>query len=146
MTVELDEIDRRILSELQKDGRLSVSAVAKNVMISRANAYTRVNRLIDAGVITGFQAKVDPAKSGSTSSAFVMMHTEQVSWQQMRDALLAIPEVKHIALVAGDFDVLVLIRAKDNADLRRVVLTELQPIPYVRDTKTSIIFEERDLT
>ncbi len=146
MTVELDDIDRRILSELQKDGRLSVSAVAKNVMISRANAYTRVNRLIEVGVITGFQAKIDPAKSGNTSSAFVMVHTEQVSWQEMRDAVLAIPEVKHVALVAGDYDVMVLIRARDNADLRRVVLTELQSIPYIRGTKTSIIFEERDLT
>lgn len=146
VTVELDEIDRSILDELHKDGRLSVSAVAKNVMISRANAYTRVNRLIEAGVITGFQAKVDPIKSGRTSSAYVMVHTEQVSWQEVRDAVLAIPEVQHIALVAGDFDVLVLIRAKDNADLRRVVLTELQSIPQIRGTKTAIIFEERDLS
>jgi len=76
----------------------------------------------------------------------VMVHTEQVSWQEMRDAVLAIPEVKHVALVAGDYDVMVLIRARDNADLRRVVLTELQSIPYIRGTKTSIIFEERDLT
>ncbi|GAA3885082.1 Lrp/AsnC family transcriptional regulator [Leifsonia kafniensis] len=140
----LDDIDRRILSILQKDGRLSVSAVATAARVSRANAYNRINRMTDAGIITGYMAQIDPSKLGMTASAFVMIRTEQDSWQIVRDRVTRIPEVKHVALVAGDFDVIVLIRASDNADLRRVILTELQSIPHIRDTKTSIIFEEED--
>lgn len=138
----VDEIDRRIIDALKDDGRLSVSALASVVNISRANAYTRLNRLLEQKIITGFTAKVEPDTLGTMSAAFVMIRTEQASWQQVRDGIMEIPEVKHISLVTGDFDVMLLVRARDNADLRRVVLNELRMIPYIRDTKTSIIFEE----
>lgn len=142
--MELDETDQRILGEVQRDGRVSMSALADVVHISRANAYARVNRLIESGVISGFGARVDPVKAGWHSSAYVTLSIEQSSWQSVRDRLLAIHEVEHIALVGGDYDVLLLVRARDNSDLRRVVLERLQAIPEVRSTKTALIFEEFD--
>jgi DNA-binding Lrp family transcriptional regulator len=142
--VELDETDRRILAELQRDGRTSMSALAETVHISRANAYARVNRLVDSGVISGFGARVDPVKAGWHSSAYVTLAIEQSSWQLVRDRLLEIPEVEHIALVGGDYDVILLVRAHDNSELRRVVLERLQAIPEVRTTKTALIFEDFD--
>jgi DNA-binding Lrp family transcriptional regulator len=142
--MELDETDRRILAELQRDGRASMSALAEAVHISRANAYARVNRLVDSGVISGFGARVDPVKAGWHSSAFVTLSIEQSSWQLVRDRLLEIPEVEHIALVGGDYDVILLVRAHDNGELRRVVLERLQAIPEVRTTKTALIFEDFD--
>jgi DNA-binding Lrp family transcriptional regulator len=142
--VDLDETDRRILAELQRDGRTSMSALAQAVHISRANAYARVNRLIDAGVISGFGARVDPVKAGWHSSAYVTLSIEQSSWQLVRERLLEIPEVEHIALVGGDYDVILLVRAHDNSELRRVVLERLQAIPEVRTTKTALIFEDFD--
>jgi DNA-binding Lrp family transcriptional regulator len=140
--VELDEVDLRILAELRRDGRASVSAVAQATHISRANAYARINRLVDAQVIRGFGARVDPVLSGRHSSAYVTLTVEQASWQDLRARLASIPEVEHVALVGGDFDVILLVRARDNNDLRRVVLEELQAIPSVRGTKTSLIFED----
>jgi DNA-binding Lrp family transcriptional regulator len=142
--VELDETDRRILAELQRDGRTSMSALAAAVHISRANAYGRVNRLVESGVISGFGARVDPVKAGWHSSAYVTLAIEQSSWQLVRDRLLEIPEVEHIALVGGDYDVILLVRAHDNSELRRVVLERLQAIPEVRTTKTALIFEDFD--
>jgi DNA-binding Lrp family transcriptional regulator len=142
--VDLDETDRRILAELQRDGRTSMSALAVAVHISRANAYARVNRLVDSGVISGFGARVDPVKAGWHSSAYVTLSIEQSSWQLVRDRLLEIPEVEHIALVGGDYDVILLVRAHDNGELRRVVLERLQAIPEVRTTKTALIFEDFD--
>jgi DNA-binding Lrp family transcriptional regulator len=142
--VDLDETDRRILAELQRDGRTSMSALAEAVHISRANAYARVNRLVDSGVISGFGARVDPVKAGWHSSAYVTLSIEQSSWQLVRDRLLEIPEVEHIALVGGDYDVILLVRAHDNSELRRVVLERLQAIPEVRTTKTALIFEDFD--
>jgi DNA-binding Lrp family transcriptional regulator len=142
--MDLDETDQRMLAELQRDGRTSMSALAETVHISRANAYARVNRLVDAGVISGFGARIDPVKAGWHSSAYVTLSIEQSSWQQVRDRLLEIPEVEHIALVGGDYDVILLVRAHDNSELRRVVLERLQAIPEVRTTKTALIFEDFD--
>jgi DNA-binding Lrp family transcriptional regulator len=140
----MDEIDSRIVDALRADGRASITAVADAAHVSRANAYSRLSRLLDEGVITGFTAKVDPARSGRGSSAYVTMRVEQATWHELRDRLRAIPEVEHFALVGGDFDVILLVRARDNEDLRRVVLEELPAIPSVRDTKTSLIFEDHD--
>lgn len=140
----IDEVDQRIVQALRRDGRASITAVAEAAHVSRANAYARLSRLLETGVITGFTAKVDPVQVGRGSSAYVTMHVEQSSWQQLRDRLEQIPEVEHIALVGGDFDVLLLVRARDNADLRRVVLDELTAIPAVRDTRTALIFEDHD--
>ncbi|HEY4224798.1 MAG TPA: Lrp/AsnC family transcriptional regulator [Pseudolysinimonas sp.] len=146
MAIELDEVDRRILDELRRDGRAAISAVAQAVHISRAGAYARLNRMVDAGVITGFTARVDPVLSGRHASAYVTLAVEQASWQELRERLMLIPEVEHIALIGGDSDVQLLVRARDNGDLRRVVLEELQAIPAVRSTRTSIIFEDVDRT
>ncbi|WP_208324154.1 Lrp/AsnC family transcriptional regulator [Diaminobutyricimonas sp. TR449] len=144
MAVQLDETDRKIVAELQKDGRASIRAIAAAVLISRANAYARVNRLVESGVITGFTAKVDPVKLGQTASAYVMLRVEQESWQSLRVKLSEIPAVQHFALLGGDMDVALLVRAADIAELRQLVLTELQAIPEVLGTRTWIIFEDHD--
>jgi DNA-binding Lrp family transcriptional regulator len=141
---ELDEIDRRILRELESDGRLSGRALAERVTISRANAYARFERLVADGVITGFTARVDPLKVGLTTSAYVAMTVRQNNWRDLQAALRVIPEVRHMALVGGEFDVMLLVRAEDNNALRRVVLEQLQTIPGVLSTKTFLIFEDAE--
>jgi DNA-binding Lrp family transcriptional regulator len=141
---ELDEIDRRILRELESDGRLSGRALAERVTISRANAYARFERLVADGVITGFTARVDPVKVGLTTSAYVAMTVRQNTWRDLQVQLRAIPEVRHMALMGGEFDVMLLVRAEDNNALRRVVLEQLQTIPGVLSTKTFLIFEDAE--
>jgi DNA-binding Lrp family transcriptional regulator len=83
-------------------------------------------------------------KSGLHSSAYVTLSVEQGSWQELRARLIEIPEVEHIGLVGGDVDLILLVRARDNHHLRRVVLEQLQAIPAVRSTKTWLIFEDFD--
>ncbi|TWD79980.1 AsnC family transcriptional regulator [Kribbella amoyensis] len=138
----LDEVDRQIVAALSQDGRLSIRALADQVHISRANAYARVERLTATGVITGFTATVDPLKLGLATSAYVTLSLRQSSWRTLREQLQAIPEVHHIALVGGDFDAILLVRAADNEGLRRVVLEKLQAIPEVLGTRTALIFED----
>lgn len=144
MATELDEVDRQILAEFTRDGRLSVTRLAELVHISRANAYARMTRLIEDGVIQRFSAIIDPEKSGLRASAYVTLNVRQDSWRELRQELAAIPEVQHIALVGGEFDVLLLVRATDNADLRRVVFSVLQPLPGVVSTRTLLIFDDVD--
>lgn len=142
MAADLDDIDRAILAELTKDGRLSMRALADEVHISRANAYSRVERLQSSGVITGFTVLTDPQRLGLMTTAYVTLHLQQDEWQSISRRLLSMPEVAHWALTGGDFDAILLIRARDNSDLRRIVLGELQNIPGVLNTRTLLVFED----
>lgn len=138
----LDGVDRHIIGELLADGRKSIRAIAEQVHISRANAYARVNRLLADGVITGFAATLDPERAGLGTSAYVMITIQQNTWREVSAALRDLPFVEHFALVGGDFDVLTLVRAPDNAALRHIVLERIQEIEGVRGTRTWLIFDE----
>ncbi|WP_394939869.1 Lrp/AsnC family transcriptional regulator [Psychromicrobium sp. YIM B11713] len=139
---ELDEIDRGIIAELRQDARASVSAIAERVHISRAHAYSRIARLTEQKVITGFTAVIDPLKAGLGSSAYVSMKVRQHDWRELKALLGALPEVQHIALLGGNFDVMLLVRARDNVDLQRVIFDQIQSMPGVLDTQTYLIFED----
>jgi DNA-binding Lrp family transcriptional regulator len=138
----LDEVDRRLLEELRRDARVSIRALAERVHVSRSNAYARLDRLLADGVITGFTARVDPQRAGLGTSAFVALSIEQNAWRDVSGAFARIPYVEHVALVGGDFDVLALVRAPDNAALREVVLERIQAVPGVKATRTWLIFDE----
>jgi DNA-binding Lrp family transcriptional regulator len=140
----VDDVDRAIIGELWRDGRLSVRALAERVHVSRTNAYARLDRLIADGVITGFGAKVDPKRVGLRTSAFVTLSIEQNSWRSVAGELTHIPYVEEVALVGGEFDILALVRTPDNTVLREVVLDRIQDIPHVRSTRTWLIFDEAD--
>ncbi|WP_329134226.1 Lrp/AsnC family transcriptional regulator [Streptomyces sp. NBC_01476] len=141
----LDQIDRTILRMLQEDGRASIRSVAERVHVSRANAYARINRLIEDGVIRGFTARVDHERAGHGLSAYITLKIVQNSWRTVREKLITLPGVVHIALVSGDFDVLLLVHTVDNRSLRELVLTRLQAIEEVLSSRTLLVFEETDL-
>jgi DNA-binding Lrp family transcriptional regulator len=141
----LDSIDRMILRLLQEDGRASIRSVAERVHVSRANAYARINRLIEDGIIRGFTARVDHERAGQGASAYITLKIVQNSWRTVREQLLTLPGVAHIALVSGDFDVLLLVHTSDNRTLRELVLTRLQAIEEVLSSRTLLVFEETDL-
>ena len=138
----LDEVDRAIIAELLRDGRMSVRALSEHVHISRANAYARLARLADDGVITGFRVELAPQKAGLGTSAYVSLTIDQNAWRAVSARLRNIPYVEHFSLVGGDYDVLVLVRTPDNAALRHVVLERIQDVPGVRATRTWLVFDE----
>jgi DNA-binding Lrp family transcriptional regulator len=142
MAEPLDETDHRILRALTEDGRMSARALAAALHISRANAYARVERLRERGVIRGFRADVDPVGAGLGTSAYVTLNLNQPDWPHVRERLQALPGVAHIAVVGGEFDVVLLVRARDNADLRHVVMDRIQSIDGVVSTRTHLVFEE----
>jgi DNA-binding Lrp family transcriptional regulator len=138
----LDDLDRQVVTALRANGRISMRALAAELHVSRANVYARVERLEKAGVITGYTATVDPQKYGYGLSAYVFLKIAQQSWKTVRNQVLSIPEVDHAALVSGEHDIMLLVRAPDTAALRDLVLTRLQDMPEVASTQTVLIFEE----
>jgi DNA-binding Lrp family transcriptional regulator len=138
----LDATDRRIVEALRADGRLSMRALAEKLHISRASAYSRVERLHRDGVITGYTAVVDPERYGFGISAYVYLKISQHSWKAVRQRVLEIPEVWHGALVSGDYDLVLLVRAPDAHSLRDLVLSRLQTMPDVTSSHTVLILDE----
>ncbi|MFD7642825.1 Lrp/AsnC family transcriptional regulator [Kitasatospora sp. NPDC059795] len=140
----LDRVDRSILRLLRQDGRASIRSVAERVHVSRANAYARISRMVEDGVIRGFTARIDHERAGQAASAYVTLRIVQNSWRAVREQLLQLPGVAHIALVGGDYDVLMLVHTADNRELRELVLGSIQSIPQVLGTRTMLVFEETD--
>jgi len=139
---QLDDVDRAIVTALREDGRFSMRALAARLHISRAGAYLRVQRLEEAGVITGYTAQVDPQRYGYGLAAYVHLKIAQPSWKPLRARLMTIPEVEHAALVSGDTDIVLLVRTRDIAALRDLVLNTFQSMSEVRSTQTVLIFDE----
>jgi DNA-binding Lrp family transcriptional regulator len=140
--VAVDQVDRQLLRELTKDGRLSMRALAERVHISRAGCYNRLQRLEREGVITGYTAVVDPRRIGPSLSAHVYLKISQHSWKHVRDALRLIPEIEHGALVSGDYDLVLMVRTRDMDSLRELVLDRLQVMDDVVSTHTIVVFDE----
>ena len=141
----LDETDRRLLELLRADARASVRDLAAQVGVSRAAAYSRLRRLQDNGVLRGFTTVVDPVALGLGLPAYVHVRIEQNSWKRFKEKVLAMPEAAHVALVAGDFDVTLLVRCRDAEHLRSLVLERIQAMPEVLGTQTVLVFEEARL-
>lgn len=142
MSDPLDGIDQRIVDALVQDARLSVRELAESLHVSRANTYTRLKRLQSSGVIRGFRADIDPVAYGLETSAYITLSVDQTRWRAIRERLRSLPSVVHMALVGGEFDVILLVRTRDNASLRDLVLEGVQEIPGVRSTRTLLIFDE----
>lgn len=138
----LDAVDRRIVALLKEDGRRSVNALAAGAGISRANAYQRVARLRSDGVITGFTALTDPRRLGLDVAALIAVHADQRSWRDLLGELQQLPGVEYVALTAGGFDFVLLVRVEDVETLRDVVLERLQSMTGVRSTQTMFILDE----
>ena len=140
---QLDPIDRSIVETLRTDGRIAMIDLAERVGISRGNAYLRLDRLRRDGVIAGFAAVIDPRRLGLGVAAYVNLKVEQHDWRDVRQRLLALPEVENVALLAGDSDFVVLVRAPDIQSLRDLVLDRLGTVAGVKSTFTTLILDEQ---
>jgi len=138
----IDEVDRRLISFLREDGRLSVNELAGRANVSRANAYQRLGRLRASGVIRRFTVEVDHKLLGDAITALVLVDIDQHAWRDLTARFLSLPGVEYVGFTAGTFDVVLLVRAADMETLRDVVLEQLQAMPEVRSTQTSFVLEE----
>ena len=138
----VDDVDRAILRALRDDGRLSVSDLARQANVSRANAYARLERLRAVGVIEGFQVRVNPKAVGLDVTALIFLTVVQGSWREVRDRLTEFPEVEFIGLTAGESDFVVLVRATSTDNLRDVVLERFVTMPQVTNSRTVILLDD----
>jgi Lrp/AsnC family transcriptional regulator len=116
MATQIDTIDRRILSELQRDGTLSVDALSERAGLSRNACWRRVKKLEEDGVIRGRVALVDPDAVNLGLAVFVMIKASahESGWlKRFREALNGMPEVIGAHRMSGDLDYLLKVRVSD---------------------------------
>ncbi len=138
---EVDQVDRRIIAELGRDARLSVRALAERVHISRTAVHTRLNALIEHGIITGFAATVDRKALGLAVTAVVIVKVD-ADWPTVSAALAALPFVEKAQALSGDIDILLTVSAPSQEQLSETILRRIHNTPGVASTRSYIILEE----
>lgn len=106
----LDQTDWRIIAELQRDGRLSYNQLGRLVHLSSPATAERVRRLEDAGVITGYHARVDPARAGSPLTAFFQLRCRPDSCLLKTTTAGELPEVTEIHKLSGNWCTMLKVR------------------------------------
>ncbi|GGO72772.1 leucine-responsive transcriptional regulator Lrp [Bowmanella pacifica] len=141
----LDRIDRNILVELQKDGRLSNVELSRRVGLSATPCLERVRRLEQQGYITGYHAKVEPAKLGAAMLVFVEITLTKTStdiFAEFSAAVRKLDDIQECHLVAGDFDFLLKARVADMSSYRKLLGDTLLSLPGVSESRTYVVMEE----
>jgi len=132
----LDPVAKRIVEQLQADGRASYAAIAKAVGLSEAAVRQRVAKLLDAGVMQ-IVAVTNPLTLGFTRQAMIGIRAEG-NLRTVADALACIDEVDYVVITAGTFDILCEVVCEDDDHLLRLLNDAIRVVPGVRHTETLV--------
>lgn len=135
-TVGLDELSKRIVEQLQEDGRRSYATIAKVVGLSEAAVRQRVQRLLDGGVMQ-IVAVTDPLRVGFQRQALIGLKIEGDLREAARQ-LAGIDEVDYVVVCAGSFDLLAEIVCEDDDHLLAILNDHVRTIPGVTNTETFV--------
>ena len=141
---ELNRIDRNILRELQEDGRISYTELARRVGLSTTPCIERIKRLERAGIIKGFSAVLDPEQLGAGLLVFVQIRlsrTAQDVFAQFKEAAAQLPQVQECYLVSGNFDYLIKARVADMNAYRAFLGEALLSLPGVQESTSYVVME-----
>lgn len=144
MSRDLDNIDRRILDELQRNGRLSIVELANRVHLTKTPCSERVRRLEKAGVIRGYGARIEASKIGVDHVTIVhvnMKQTNDNALEEFNQAVKQIPEIQSCLMIGGQFDYLLKVRTRDIAHFRVLLGERINNLPYLLQTHSFAVME-----
>lgn len=141
---KLDEISKRIIEQLQEDGRRSYSAIGQAVGLSEAAVRQRVQRLVDAGVVQ-IVAVTDPLQLGFLRQAMIGIKVGG-DLTEAADALAAMDEVSYVVIAAGSFDVLAEVICRDDDHLLDLLNDRIRRIEGVTSVETFMYLKLRKQT
>ncbi len=136
---KIDDTDARILDLLQSRGRIKRSEVAEAVGLSVPAASERMRKLEERGVVTGYHARLDARRLGFDVAAFIRVASVgSEHYPEFVERVTAMPAVQELHSITGEGSHLLKVRVRNTAALERL-LAEVQAIPGVRGTQTSIV-------
>lgn len=143
--IDLDDIDRAMLRALAADGTLSAGELGRRNGISQPQAWRRIRRLEEAGVLAGQRIEVDRAALGFGVTVFLgvkLAAKGRVSLEDFERAVTAIPEVQVVQHVLGLFDYRLRVVARDIADFERVLRRRIMTLPGVGQVEANVLLTE----
>jgi len=145
MQVEIDATDRVLLDALQKDARLTTGELAQLTGMSQSPCWRRIKRLEEAGLITGYQARLDRRALGYGVMAFVTISIDSQDEDHSLDferAVRDIPEVVMCHGVSGPEDFVLVVVAQDLDGYSALMQQKLRRLPGVKMVRTSFSMQE----
>lgn len=141
---DLDRLDRKILIELQKNGRISNVELAKTIGLSPTPCLERVKRLEHQGYIKDYRAIVEPEKLGAAMLVFVEIKLVKTSvdiFEEFASAVRDLEDIQECHLVSGNFDYLLKTRVSDMSSYRQLLGDVLLHLPGVSESRTYVVME-----
>lgn len=142
---QLDNTDRRILREIQKEGRVSVVELAERVNLTKSPCLKRLRRLEKEKFIRAYQAVLDPKKIQQDYLVFVQVKLESTtskSLEQFNMAACKVPQILSCHMLSGGYDYLLKVRTKDMHTYRELLGDIISDLPGVFQTSTFPVMEE----
>ncbi|QZY51743.1 Lrp/AsnC family transcriptional regulator [Leucobacter tenebrionis] len=139
----LDQVDRKIVEELQVNGRVTNAELAERVGVAASTCIARVRSLVSRGIIKGFTASVDPRAMGLGLQVLVSVTVRSGARQrisELSDELRSLPEVMQLFFLGGVEDFIIHLAVRDSDHVRDFVMEHLSAHPAVSSTRTSIVF------
>jgi len=144
MNDTLDALDLQIIDLLRADARLSARAIGRRLGVAAGTVGQRVGRLEEAGVIRGYSAVVEPALVGRPLGFVVGLQIAQgTPLDGILDELVAIPEIDEVLVVTGRWDLMVIGRVADPAQLNELLTKGLWQSPSFRHGETMVVIDDR---
>lgn len=138
----LDETDRRLIALLQGDARMSAAHLARKIGVARTTVLARLTRLQREGVIVGFTVRLAAEEGEHGVQAYVGITTSPKSARDVTLRLAALPELRQLCSVSGEFDYLALLRTENTTRLD-ALLDEIGAIDGVMKTTTAVVLARR---
>ena len=137
----LDSIDRRLLAELQAEGRVTNVDLARRVGLTAPPCLRRVRALEEDGVIRGYHADLDASKLGYAITVFALVSLKsqaEDSLRQFEEHMRTLPEVRECHMLNGEIDFILKIVSRDLQSFQEFLTSKLTPAPNVDSVKTSL--------
>lgn len=132
--IKIDETDKKILSILQEDGRITTKVLANKIHLSNTPVYERVKKLEKSGVIKKYKAVLDREKIGKGTTIFLMVsitkHTKE-SIERFKKQVMSFPEVNEFYYISGNHDALLKIMVGDMNEFKTFIEEKLSNVEYI---------------
>ncbi|MCD6178406.1 MAG: Lrp/AsnC ligand binding domain-containing protein, partial [Bacteroidales bacterium] len=141
----LDILDKRILRILRADARVPFVEVARQCGVTGSAVHQRVHKMFEGGLLKGSQFNLSPKKLGYHTLAFVGIQvnlTSDKTHEEVFQQIVEIPEVVECHSITGKYSYMIKIYARNNEDLKRILVHRIQSILEVTGTETFLSLEE----
>jgi len=138
LMAELDELDRRLIAALRADGREPVTTLARRLGVTRATVNSRLNRLLELGILLGFSARVREDRDPDAIRAISLIEVEGRATDPVIRALRGLPEVTTLHTTNGAWDLVAELRTDTLADFDRL-LGRIRSVEGILNSETSLL-------